>query len=138
MLVAVASWKLSPYWRAVPRSEVQAFFDDWPVVDVSSFGWLVLKITEPAAVVAVAIVFSPILTSCIFQPLALFSAVLAAAWASAWVCPAPTVQLLSCRQLLVTSKRSVLELVSVITAGGELGEVMSATASEPTLRSLNM
>src|SRR5256885_16486253 len=73
MLFALPFRKFKPYCRAVPRSDVHwlpalapTF---WPVpVTVSSFGWLVLKITVLAAVVAEETVFSPSFASRRSQP----------------------------------------------------------------------
>src|SRR4051812_9839975 len=118
-----------PYCRAVPRSEVQklpAFAPTFCAVPdiVSCLGWLVLKITVPAEVVAVAMVFSPVLASCSIQPLAASRS----AAACVWVCPEEQVDAV-CRQLLVTSNR----LLSVMAAGAVLAAVRL-----PVLRSLNM
>src|SRR5689334_24707063 len=79
MFAAFPFEKDTPYWRAVPRSEVHELPEPLPTfcevpVTVSCLGWLVLKITVPAAVVAEAMVFSPVLASCIIQPFAASSA----------------------------------------------------------------
>src|SRR5437868_9004585 len=105
MLAALPFWKLMPYWRAVPRSDTHELPALLPTlatvpVTVSCFGWLVLKITVPAAVVAGAIVFSPVFASCIIQPEAASSA------AEALVCVCPPEQSVeSCRQPVVMSDR---------------------------------
>src|SRR5678815_3120601 len=96
-----------PYWRAVPRSDTQALADLLPVlaavpVTVSCFGSLVLKITVPAAVVAVATVFSPVFGNSIFQPL--LPASFSALFKPSCVSPLELSQLAAaCRQLLVRS-----------------------------------
>src|SRR5437868_12145314 len=113
MFCELPFWKLRPYWRAVPRSEVHwllAFAPTfWPVpVTVSCFGWLVLKITVLAAVVAEETVFSPTLASCRSQPF------LASRSACAAACVVPAGHSVAvCRQPLVISER----LLSPITAG---------------------
>src|SRR3954469_3198870 len=134
ILFALPFWKFRPYWRAVPRSEVHWLLalapTFWPVpVTVSSFGWLVLKITVLAAVVADETVFSPTLASCSSQPF--FES--RSDCASACVVPAGQLEAL-CRQPFVISER----LVSAITAGGLLGEVTSASVRLPMLKSFSM
>src|SRR4051812_29471963 len=136
MLFELPFWKFRPYWRAVPRSDVQALLafapTFWPVpVTVSCFGWLVLKITVLAAVVADETVFSPTLLSCSSQPLAASSAACAAACVAA---VAGEHNDTLCRQPLVMSER----LLSVIAAGGVLGDTMSAGARVPMFRSFSM
>src|SRR5438309_10251037 len=105
MFCELPFWKLRPYWRAVPRSEVHwllAFaptFDPVPVT-VSSFGWLVLKITVLAAVVAEETVFSPTLASCRSQPF------FESRSACACACVVPDGQFAAfCRQPFVMSER---------------------------------
>src|SRR5690242_7931846 len=75
MFCELPFWKLRPYWRAVPRSDVHWLLAFEPTfwlepVTVSCFGWLVLKITVLAAVVAEETVFSPTLVGAKrnFQP----------------------------------------------------------------------
>src|SRR3954468_5804200 len=136
MLFALPLRKFKPYCRAVPRSEVHWLLalepTFWAVpVTVSCLGWLVLKITVFAAVVAEEMVFSPTLFNCSSQPF------LASRSAGAAACPAALAGEHNdtlCRQPLVMSER----LLSPITAGGLLGEVTSAVAREPMFGSLIM
>src|SRR5882724_1279926 len=105
MFCELPFWKFKPYCRAVPRSDVHALLalapTFWPVpVTVSSFGWLVLKITVLAAVVAEDTVFSPTLVGANrnFQPFAASSA------ACACACVVPDAQsVASCKQPFVMS-----------------------------------
>src|SRR5690348_3261049 len=109
MFCELPVWKFRPYWRAVPRSEVHELLAFVPVfvvvpVTVSCFGWLVLKITVLAAVVADETVFSPTLVGAkrYFQPFAESSE----ACACAWVTPAGQSEA-CCRQPSVMSNRSL-------------------------------
>ena len=137
MFAALPFEKETPYWRAVPRSEVQELpvllptFCEVPVT-VSCFGWLVLKITVLAAVVAEDTVFSPMLVGAkrYYQPFLASRS----ACASACVANGVVQSEASCRQPLVISERSL----SPMTAGGLLGEVTSAGASVPVFTSLIM
>src|SRR5690349_4257009 len=155
MFAAFPFEKDTPYWRAVPRSEVHELPEPLPTfcevpVTVSCLGWLVLKITVPAAVVAEAMVFSPVLASCIIQPFAASSA------AAALVCVCEPLQLAElCRQPLVMSDRSlsviaagktmlapvegvVLPALVSYTVEGELVPTLPSAYRVAVLRSLNM
>src|SRR4051812_40612729 len=108
MFCELPFWKLRPYWRAVPRSEVHWLLAFAPTfvavpVTVSSFGWLVLKITVLAAVVAEDIVFSPTLVGANknFQPFAASRK----PCACVWVMPEQSED--CCKQPLVMSNRSL-------------------------------
>src|SRR2546421_9343124 len=119
MFCELPFWKLRPYWRAVPRSEVHwllAFAPTFvPVpVTVSCFGWLVLKITVLAAVVAEDTVFSPTLVGAKrnFQPFA------ASSEACACACVTPPGQSEACcKQPSVMSNR-LLSTMGVTVALG--------------------
>src|SRR5690349_11268762 len=123
MFCELPFWKLRPYWRAVPRSDVHWLLAFAPTfwlepVTVSCFGWLVLKITVLAAVVAEETVFSPTLVGAKrnFQPIAASSADCAADW----VVP-PGQSEACCKQPLVMSYR----LLSPTVTGGEADATMA-------------